>query len=81
MVQWLPNKRVFPPLFVIIDSKDEWVANMREDESELGHWSLCFSRQCYDWELEMMEAFLRRIQKHSIKREMENRMTWSVSKN
>ena len=29
----------------------------------------------------MMEAFLRRIQKHSIKREMENRMTWSVSKN
>ena len=74
-------KESFPTLFAITDSKDAWIVDMWEDEGELVHWSPCFSRQFYDWELEMVEDFLRRIQKHAIWCEIEDRMTWSASRN
>ena len=41
----------------------------------------CFLRQFHDWELEMVEAFSCRIQKHLIWCKMEDRMIWSASRN
>lgn len=73
-------KESFLTLFAITDSKDAWVVNMWEDEGDLGHWSPCFSRHFHYWKLEMVEAFLWRIQRHLIKCEMGDRMTWSISK-
>ncbi|RVW74518.1 putative 3,4-dihydroxy-2-butanone kinase [Vitis vinifera] len=74
------NWEVFKPGFAsLLGMGGE--SNMWEDEGELVHWSPYFSRQFYDWELEMVEDFLRRIQKHAIWCEIEDRMTWSASRN
>ena len=74
-------KEFFPTLFAIAISKDSWVANLWKKDGNLGHWCPSFSKQLHDWELEMMEAFLQKVQKHSIRPNLEDRMTWSSSRN
>ena len=43
-------------------------------------WTPLFSRALNDWEIEMMEQFMLKIQAFRVQRENEDKMVWTASK-
>ncbi|RVW78879.1 hypothetical protein CK203_043127 [Vitis vinifera] len=48
----------FLVMFFILTTKEDWVAEVWEQEGEKKCWNSHFSRQFHDWELEEVELFL-----------------------
>ena len=66
----------FPKLYSIAFSKDAWVSDLWEDCG----WSLRFTRQLHDWELEEVQAFLGRLLVHPLFVETDDVMVWLPTK-
>ena len=69
-------RKSFPELYSIASSKDAWMSDLWED----GGWSLRFTRQLHDWELEEVQAFLGRLLAHPLSMETDDAMVWLPTK-
>ena len=70
-----------PSLFALASSKEAWVADLWVHSSEGGGWNPSFSRPLNDWEIEIVECFLSRIQDKVVVEEREDEVFWAVTKN
>ena len=64
----------FPSLFSISLSKEVWVSDVWNSDGDGGGWTLLFSRAFSDWEVELVEPFLQKIQAFRVHREVEDRV-------
>ena len=64
----------FPSLFSISLSKDAWVSDVWNPDSDGEGWTPLFSRAFNDWEIEMVERFMLKIQAFRVQREDEDRV-------
>lgn len=56
------------------------MAKAWEQVGERGGWSSCFPRQFNDWELDKVKIFVQKLQLLSIKREVDDKLSWNESK-
>ena len=70
-----------PSLFALASSEEAWVADLWVHSSEGGGWNPSFSRPLNDWEIEIVECFLSRIQNKVVVEEREDEVFWAVTKN
>ena len=70
----------FPSLFSISLSKDAWVSDVWNPDGDGDGWTPIFSRVFNDWEIELVERFLHKIQAFRVQREEEDRVIWTTSK-
>ena len=70
----------FPSLFTLSSSKKAWVADVWNPEGDGGGWTPLFSGVFNDWELELMECFLQKIQAVRVHRDVEDRVMWTTSR-
>ena len=54
-------KALFPALYSIVNSTDAWMVQFWDEVGGVGHWSPCFFRNVQDWEVDMVEDFLKKI--------------------
>ena len=62
----------FPSLFSISLSKEAWVLDVWNLDGDGGGWTPLFSRAFNDWEVELVEHFLQKIQVFKVQREVED---------
>ena len=70
----------FPSLYSISLSKDAWVSDVWNPDSDGEGWTSLFSRAFNDWKIEMVECFIFKIQAFRVQREDEDRVVWTTSK-
>ena len=70
----------FPSLFTLSSSKKAWVADVWNPEGDGDGWTPLFSGAFNDWELELMECFLQKIQAVRVHRDVEDRVIWTTSR-
>ena len=70
----------FPSLYSISLSKDAWVSDVWNPDSDGEGWTPLFSRAFNDWKIEMVECFIFKIQAFRVQREDEDRVVWMTSK-
>ncbi|RVW92361.1 LINE-1 retrotransposable element ORF2 protein [Vitis vinifera] len=75
-----PLYESFPSLFAISQAKDAWVSEVWNPDGVGDGWNPLFSRALNDWEIEMMEQFMLKIQAFRVQRENEDKMVWTTSK-
>ena len=56
------------------------MSNVWNPNGDGGGWTLLFSRVVNDWEVELVEHFLQKIQAFRVKREVEYIVTWTTSR-
>ncbi|RVX05910.1 hypothetical protein CK203_023878 [Vitis vinifera] len=61
-------------------SKEAWVADVWSLNGDGGGWTPLFSRAFNDWELELVEHFLQKIQAFKVHKDVEDRVIWLVSR-
>ncbi|RVX00840.1 putative ribonuclease H protein [Vitis vinifera] len=59
---------------------DAWVSEVWNPDGVGDGWTLLFSRALNDWEIEMMEQFMLKIQAFRVQRENEDKMVWTTSR-
>ena len=64
----------FSSLFSISLSKEAWVSDVWNLDGDGGGWTPLFSRVFNDWEVELVEHFLQKIQAFRVQREVEDRV-------
>ena len=70
----------FSSLFSISLSKEAWVSDVWNLDGDGGGWTPLFSRVFNDWEVELVEHFLQKIQAFRVQREVEDRVIWTASR-
>ena len=70
----------FPSLFAISLAKDAWVSDVWSPNNVEDGWTPLFSRAFNDWEIEMVERFMLKIQAFRVQREDEDKVVWTASK-
>ena len=75
-----PLYESFPSLFAISRAKDAWVSEVWNPDGVGDGWTPLFSRALNDWEIEMMEQFMLKIQAFRVQRENEDKMVWTASR-
>ena len=70
----------FPSLFTISSYKEAWVADVWNLDGDGDGWTPLFSRAFNDWELELVEHFLEKIQAFKVHRDAEDRVIWTISR-
>ena len=70
----------FPFLFTISLSKEAWVADVWNLDGDGGGWTPLFSRAFNDWEVELVERFLQKIQAFRVYKDVEDRVIWTTSR-
>ncbi|RVW34760.1 LINE-1 reverse transcriptase-like [Vitis vinifera] len=75
-----PLYESFPSLFAISRAKDAWVSEVWNPDGVGDGWTPLFSRALNDWEIEMMEQFMLKIQAFRVQREIEDKMVWTTSR-
>ena len=70
----------FPSLFSISLAKDAWVSDVWNPDGVGDGWTPLFSRAFNDWEIEMVERFMLKIQAFRVQREDEDKVVWTTSK-
>ena len=71
----------FPSLFALSNSKDAWVVDLWQHSNERGVWNPIFPRPLNDWEIDMMERFLARLQDKVVDEGSEDKIWWVEAKN
>ena len=56
----------FSVLFALASSKEVWVADSQNQSNIRGCWTTNFSRHLNDWEIEIVECFLSRLQERVV---------------
>ena len=69
----MPLKDSFPSLFTFAIAK--------EAEGTMVTWNPCFSRNFYDWELDVVNNLFLKLSEFGRVREKQDKMVWKVSKN
>ena len=69
-----PLSESFPSLFTLFMSKEAWAADVWNPEGEGGSWTPLFSRAFNDWELELVECFLQKIQATRVHKDLEDKV-------
>ena len=75
MDKWCGNEPLCEPfhfLFSISLSKEAWVSDVWNPDGDGGGWTPFFSRAFNDWEVELVEHFLQKIQVFKVQREGED---------
>ena len=75
-----PLYESFPSLFAISLAKDVWVSDVWSPDGVGDCWTPLFSRAFNDWEIEMVERFILKIQAFRVQREDEDKVVWTASK-
>ncbi|RVW46613.1 Transposon TX1 uncharacterized 149 kDa protein [Vitis vinifera] len=75
-----PLYESFPSLFAISRAKDAWVSEVWNPDGVGDGWTPLFSKALNDWEIEMMEQFILKIQAFKVQRENEDKMVWTASR-
>ncbi|RVX23342.1 putative ribonuclease H protein [Vitis vinifera] len=75
-----PLYESFPSLFAISQAKDAWVSEVWNPDGVGDGWTPLFSRALNDWEIEMMEQFMLKIQAFRVQRVNEDKIVWTTSK-
>ena len=75
-----PLYESFPSLFSISLSKNAWVSDVWNLVGDGDGWTPLFARAFNDWEIELVEHFLQKIQAFRVQREQVNRVFWTASK-
>ncbi|RVW90343.1 Heterogeneous nuclear ribonucleoprotein Q [Vitis vinifera] len=70
----------FPSLFSISLAKNTWVLDVWNPDGVRDGWTPLFSRAFNDWEIEMVERFMLKIQAFRVQREDEDKVVWTASK-
>ncbi|RVW63723.1 putative ribonuclease H protein [Vitis vinifera] len=70
----------FPSLFAISLDKDAWILDVWSPDDVGDGWTPIFSRAFNDWEIEMVERFMLKIQAFRVQREDKDKMVWTASK-
>ena len=70
----------FPSLYALAASKEAWVAEIWDSTSEEGDWNPWSSKPFNDWQVEMVERFLLKIQGKRLISDLENRVLWKETK-
>ena len=74
------NRKEFPYFFVINLQKDAWVSDVWNPDGVEDGWTPLFSSAFNDWEIEMVERFMLKIQAFRVQREAEDKVVWTTSK-
>ena len=61
-------------------SKEAWVSDIWNPDGDGGGWTPLFSRAFNDWEVELLERFLQKIQAFKVQRKVEDRVIWTASR-
>ena len=69
----------FPSLFSISLFKNAWVSDVWNPVGDGDGWTPLFARAFNDWEIEVVEHFLHKIQAFRVQREEEDRVIWTTS--
>ncbi|KAJ9674040.1 hypothetical protein PVL29_023536 [Vitis rotundifolia] len=75
-----PPCESFLSLYSISLSKDAWVSDVWNSNSDGEGWTPIFSRAVNDWEIAMVERFMLKIQAFRVQRGDEDRVVWTASK-
>ncbi|RVW39477.1 Transposon TX1 uncharacterized 149 kDa protein [Vitis vinifera] len=75
-----PLYESFPSLFAISLAKDAWVLEVWNPDGVGDGWTPLFSRELNDWEIEMVEQFMLKIQAFKVQRENEDKVVWTTSR-
>ena len=75
-----PLFKSFPSLFAISLAKDVWVSDVWNPDGVGDGWTPLFSRALNDWEIEMVEWFMLKIQAFRVQREDEDKVVWAASR-
>ena len=70
----------FPSLYALAASKEVWVAKVWDSMGEEGGWNPRFSKPFNDWEVEVVERFLLKIQGKGLISDLEDRVLWKKTK-
>ncbi|RVX21268.1 putative ribonuclease H protein [Vitis vinifera] len=70
----------FPSLFSMSMSKNAWVSEVWNPVDDGIGWTPLFARAFNDWEIDLVERLLQRIQAFRVQREEEDRVIWTASK-
>ncbi|RVW17271.1 Transposon TX1 uncharacterized 149 kDa protein [Vitis vinifera] len=71
----------FPSLFSMSMSKNAWVSEVWNPVGDGSGWTPLFARAFNDWEIDLVERLLQKIQAFRVQREEEDKMIWTASKN
>ncbi|RVX16265.1 putative ribonuclease H protein [Vitis vinifera] len=69
----------FPSLFSMSMSKNAWVSEVWNPVSDGIGWTPLFARAFNDWEIDLVERLLQKIQAFRVQREEEDRVIWTAS--
>ena len=64
----------YPTIYAIVDSKEDWVANVWHLTVEGECWTLHFYRALNDWEMDLVEQFLLSLQGKSTCKDHEDKL-------
>jgi len=73
-------KEAFPVLFGISSAKNASVADNLELLGGSNQWSVSFSREVHDWEIDVFAFFFQVLHSVSVRRGNEDRLWWVSSK-
>ncbi|RVW98940.1 Transposon TX1 uncharacterized 149 kDa protein [Vitis vinifera] len=71
----------FPSLFSMSMSKNAWVSEVWNPVDDGIGWTPLFARVFNDWEIDLVERLLQKIQAFRVQREEEDRVIWTASNN
>ena len=71
----------FPSIFALTTSKEAWIEDFWKHSTDGGCWAPHFSRWHNDWEVDIVECFLLRLQGRRVCRDEEDKVIWTKSKN
>ncbi|RVX23977.1 Syntaxin-51 [Vitis vinifera] len=71
----------FPSLFSMSMSKNAWVSEVWNPVGDGIGWTPLFARAFNDWEIDLVERLLQKIQTFRVQREEEDRVIWTTSNN
>ena len=70
----------FPSLLAISLAKDVWVSDVWNPDGVGDDWTPLFSRAFNDWEIEMVERFMLKIQVFRVQRDDKDKVVWTTSR-
>jgi hypothetical protein len=73
-------KEAFPVLFEIARAKDASVADNLELLGGSNQWSVSFSREAYDWEVDVFASLFQVLHSINVRKGSEDRLWWVSSK-
>ncbi|RVX19375.1 putative ribonuclease H protein [Vitis vinifera] len=76
-----PLCECFPSLFSMSMSKNAWVSEVWNPVGDGIGWTPLFARAFNDWEIDLVERLLQKIQAFRVQREEEDRVIWTASNN